>query len=139
MGDKINATTVGELFLVMGGCVAVYMFVKSLVAPLVRKWFKIEDDSNRIKGLPGLIATQQRQIDEINQRLKRGNTRFDTIEKDVSDIKTELASNNTLLKSMDMKLEILVSAQMGTHQPMEDIELLDKAYRDKRLEQLKGR
>jgi len=130
-----------QLALIFGGAILISNFVKLVLLPIFKpiidKFLKIEDNSAKIKGLPELIATQQRQIDEINERLARGNDRFQLIEKDLKTVQKELKSNNALLESMDVKLEILVSAQLGIHQN-HDLEMLRENYINKKKEQLKG-
>ena len=129
----VNAISVGEIvaiFVVLG-------VISRFVMPFILKWLKIDDNATKLKGLPELIATQQRQIDDINNRLTDGNKRFSLIEKDLKIVQEELENNHTLFKSMDIKLDILVSAQLGIHQP-HDLEMLKENYIQKKKEQLKG-
>lgn len=130
MGETINSITVGELFAIMSGCVAIFLFLKYLIVPLVGKWLKVENNSKKLKELPEIIATQQRQIDDMNSRLERGNLKFETLERDVLEIKTELASNNILLETMNTKLDLLVEDRIYSQPASKNSELLKGAYEE---------
>ena len=81
MSDKLSNITVGDIYGLLFSIGLLIGSFKLVVAPLVKKWLKIEDNSNKITQLPLIIAKQQTQIDKIDVRLEKGNIKFDDLEK----------------------------------------------------------
>ena len=59
MGDKINSITIGELFAIIAGVMALFYFGKLIIAPLIGKWLKIDKnttDVEQLKKLPERVT-----------------------------------------------------------------------------------
>lgn len=54
MGETLNKITIGELMLILAGLVSVYMFIKTLIVPLVNKWLKVDKNENHLNALNDL-------------------------------------------------------------------------------------
>lgn len=96
---------------------------------------KIEALDNADAKILELVTKQQEQIKEVNERLEKGNVKFESFERELQKMNTDILNYDQLMKNVNDRLDFLVEIALGV-QSDEKITIMKSVYNEKQKKRL---